>query len=128
FQNARIQNIESALNRGVWGIDAVATRPGMAVEIAATRQAMQAQADEIASLNAEHTAQVAHQITAMRGLDRPIWNVPYPVMGNAEIDGQITEMLRGKVDGKLPYEALKKLRTAVGQEIENAGLMSDVPR
>lgn len=30
--------------------------------------------------------------------------------------------------GKLPYEALKKLRTLVGQEISNSSLVSDVPR
>lgn len=31
-------------------------------------------------------------------------------------------------DEKLPYEALKKLRTLVGREMADAGLMSDVPR
>lgn len=31
-------------------------------------------------------------------------------------------------DGKLPYEALKKLRTLVGNEIADAGIASDVPR
>lgn len=30
--------------------------------------------------------------------------------------------------GKLPYEAIKKLRTLVGQELDDAGLMSDFPR
>lgn len=30
--------------------------------------------------------------------------------------------------GKLPYEAIKKLRTLVGQEMADAGLVSDVPR
>jgi hypothetical protein len=30
-------------------------------------------------------------------------------------------------DGKLPYEALKKLRTLVGNEIADAGITSDVP-
>jgi hypothetical protein len=32
------------------------------------------------------------------------------------------------VDGKLPYEALKKLRTLVGNEITDSNLASDVPR
>lgn len=40
--------------------------------------------------------------------------------------------LRGDVlsssGGKLPYEALKELRTKVGREIENNSLVSDVPR
>lgn len=31
-------------------------------------------------------------------------------------------------EGKLPYEAIKKLRTLVGQELQDAGLMSDFPR
>jgi len=31
-------------------------------------------------------------------------------------------------DGRLPYEALKKLRTLVGNEIADAGIASDVPR
>lgn len=30
--------------------------------------------------------------------------------------------------GKLPYEAIRKLRTLVGQELEDAGVMSDFPR
>jgi hypothetical protein len=32
------------------------------------------------------------------------------------------------VDGKMPYEAIKKLRTLVGGELENFSLTSDVPR
>jgi len=31
-------------------------------------------------------------------------------------------------DGKLPYEAVKKLRTLVGREMADAGIASDVPR
>ena len=36
--------------------------------------------------------------------------------------------LASMVDGKLPYEALKKLRTLVGNEISNTSLTSDIPR
>lgn len=39
-----------------------------------------------------------------------------------------TTMLNGLIDGKLPYEALKKLRTLVGNEISNSTIASDVPR
>jgi len=31
-------------------------------------------------------------------------------------------------EGKLPYEAIKKLRTLVGQEIDNNSLLSEIPR
>lgn len=39
-----------------------------------------------------------------------------------------TVMLNGLIDGKLPYEAVKKLRTLVGNEISNSTIASDVPR
>ena len=41
---------------------------------------------------------------------------------------QRTATLNGLVDGKLPYEALKKLRTLVGDELATPSLVSDVPR
>lgn len=39
-----------------------------------------------------------------------------------------TATLNGLIDGKLPYEALKKLRTLVGNEISDSTIASDVPR
>lgn len=39
-----------------------------------------------------------------------------------------TAMAAQIMDGKLPYEALKKLRTLVGGEIANSTIASDVPR
>ncbi|WP_445394279.1 hypothetical protein [Stenotrophomonas maltophilia] len=44
------------------------------------------------------------------------------------VEKQINDYLTSQVDGKLPYEALRKLRTLVGSELENTSLMSDVPR
>jgi hypothetical protein len=41
---------------------------------------------------------------------------------------QRTATLNGLIDGKLPYEALKKLRTLVGDELATPSLVSDVPR
>lgn len=41
---------------------------------------------------------------------------------------EAAEMLSGFVDGKLPYEALKKLRTLVGNEMADSTFASDVPR
>lgn len=48
--------------------------------------------------------------------------------GRDYIDKQVNKFLSKYADGKLPYEALQKLRTLVGSEIENASLLSDVPR
>lgn len=47
-----------------------------------------------------------------------------------KVDPQKAEQWAGEIfrDGKLPYEAVKKLRTLVGNEIADAGLASDVPR
>jgi hypothetical protein len=129
FQNARIRGIEGALQRDAWGPEAVATRPGMADQVQDAAGTLKAQADDIARINAEAAAQIERQNVLRTSLgQKPIEFVPYPAMGKPEIDNEIQTLLTGKADGKLPYEALKKLRTLVGQEIENAGLMSDVPR
>jgi hypothetical protein len=47
-----------------------------------------------------------------------------PITADAEIGALLDQM----VDGKLPYEALKRLRTLVGNELENVSIVSDVPR
>lgn len=39
-----------------------------------------------------------------------------------------TAMANAMIDGKLPYEALKKLRTLVGTEMADSSIVSDVPR
>ena len=44
------------------------------------------------------------------------------------VEKQINDYLTSQVDGKLPYEALRKLRTLVGGELENTSLVADVPR
>jgi len=44
------------------------------------------------------------------------------------VEQQINEFLTSQIDGKLPYEALQKLRSLVGREIDNANFASDVPR
>lgn len=48
--------------------------------------------------------------------------------GSDYVEKQINDYLTSQVDGKLPYEALRKLRTLVGGELENTSLVSDVPR
>lgn len=52
---------------------------------------------------------------------------PKPASGSfaiAQAEGQI----RSSTQAELPYEAVKKLRTLVGNEMADAGLTSDVPR
>jgi len=48
--------------------------------------------------------------------------------GSDYVEKQINDYLTGQIDGKLPYEALQKLRSLVGREIDNANFSSDVPR
>lgn len=48
--------------------------------------------------------------------------------GQDYVERQVQQFLQQQVDGKLPYEALQKLRTLVGREIDNSSLVSDVPR
>ncbi|HHA2740079.1 TPA: hypothetical protein ACOFBV_001274 [Stenotrophomonas maltophilia] len=48
--------------------------------------------------------------------------------GSDYVEKQINDYLTSQVDGKLPYEALQKLRSLVGRELDNAGFGSDVPR
>jgi hypothetical protein len=43
-------------------------------------------------------------------------------------ESQQTAIAAGMIDGKLPFEALQKLRTLVGREISDSNLASDVPR
>lgn len=53
---------------------------------------------------------------------------PNVVRTGEQIEREVADFLRGEVDGKLPYESLKKLRTLVGNEISEGGLTADVPR
>ncbi|MBF5006850.1 hypothetical protein [Diaphorobacter caeni] len=53
---------------------------------------------------------------------------PNVVRNSDQIEREVADFLRGEVDGKLPYESLKKLRTLVGAEISEGGLTADVPR
>ncbi|WP_057632519.1 hypothetical protein [Stenotrophomonas humi] len=48
--------------------------------------------------------------------------------GDAHIESEVRKLLESRVDGKLPYDALTKLRTLVGGEIDNYSLVDNVPR
>lgn len=129
FQNAKMRDIGDAFERDLWGNKAVATRPGMAEQIEGAQGTLKEQADEISRLNQETAAALERENVLRTSLgQKPKEHVPYPVMGRQDIDGEIQTLLTGKADGKLPFEALKKLRTLVGKEMDNASLLSDVPR
>lgn len=58
----------------------------------------------------------------------PVQKLLYQKLTN---DGNLEEadqVLSSFTDGKLPYEAVKKLRTLVGKELEDISFSSDVPR
>ncbi|MBB3802060.1 hypothetical protein FHR47_002308 [Xanthomonas arboricola] len=68
------------------------------------------------------------QAGAIEGQLTPDSSITDPNFGQDHIERQINEFLQGQVDGKLPYQALQKLRTLVGGELEGSSLLSDVPR
>lgn len=114
FQNARLEGIERGLLSDTQGVDAILTQPGMREQSDLYRAYLQTQADEIAARNAQRKQ------LGMMGDE--------PVPTSADIDANVRATLGNMVDNQLPYEALKKLRTLVGNELEGASLVSDVPR
>lgn len=113
FQNARMQGIKSGLESDIGGTQAVVTRDGVAQKAADLRDALSSNDAAVLQRNAANKA-------LMLGAHKPL--------GNAGIDQNVQAMLSQMVDGKLPYQALKKLRTLVGDEVSNFSLTSDVPR
>lgn len=51
---------------------------------------------------------------------------PYVEVPTVKADDDVASLLSQMQDGRLPYEALKKLRTLVGEEISSPSLASDV--
>lgn len=114
FKNARIQGIEGGLNSDALGADAVLSRPGMQEHVDQMRANLQDQARRAAQANAER------RTLGMNNLEE--------VLTPAQIEDQVQGFLGTQVDNRLSYQALKKLRTLVGQELSDGGLAADVPR
>ena len=114
FKNARIQGIEGGLTKDTTGIEAALSRPGVQDQVNELRGRLQAQAARIAQQNAER------KMLGMNNLQ--------PALTPEAIEQRVQGFLSSKIDGNLPYESLKKLRTLVGQEISEGGLTADVPR
>lgn len=145
FQNARLQGIESGLKDDAEGLAAVLSRPGVQQQADDFRTNLlnQANARRTALTTEANAAEEANRQQALLGQKYP-QAVPTAAdierriareLGGSEansakdvIESQVEQFLKAQVDGKLPYEAVTKLRTLVGQELEGSTLMSDVPR
>lgn len=114
FKNARIQGIEGGLKQDATGLEAVLSRPGVRDQVDQFRGRLEAQAARITEQNAERAR------LGMTNLQ--------PSMTPEQINERVQNFIASKVDGNLPYESLKKLRTLVGNEISEGGLTADVPR
>ncbi len=114
FQNARLGSIEGGLIDDTQGVQALLTQPGMQEQADAYRTYLQAQAR---SVEMENARRKSLGMTVME-----------PVPTADQIEQNVMATLGNMTDSKLPYEALQKLRSLVGREIDNANFGSDVPR
>lgn len=113
FQNARINGIHQGFEADVAGVPALMTRGGLPEWADSMRTSLQHQADAITKQNVLRTS---------------LGQKPLPVPTAAQIEQEVQGRLAGQVDHRLPYQAVKKTRTLVGQEIADAGIGADVPR
>lgn len=114
FQNARLGSIEGGLIDDTQGVQALLTQPGMQEQADAYRNYLQAQAR---SVEMENARRKSLGMTVME-----------PVPTADQIEQNVMATLGNMTDNRLPYEALQKLRSLVGREIDNANFGSDVPR
>lgn len=114
FQNARIRGIGGALDEDVGGMEAALQRPDVQRQAEQLKQQLEDQAQRAAADNARL------QSLGMRG--------SLPVLTPQQIDEQVVTAISGMADNQLPYQALTKLRTLVGRELDNYSLADSVPR
>lgn len=127
FQNARIKGIEAGLRSDATGAEAAMTRPDVQARVAQMRADIDAQNRAITARNQVEAQRVA-QANSVRVGQPPIKFEPEPLINQPETSSIVNQVAGGMADGKLPYEAVKKLRTLVGAELENPSIVSDVPR
>lgn len=123
---AQARNIEEANNRlrmfGLTDMERVPTKAEIEAQIP-TKAQIDAQVPSTADIEAQvmSNEEIARRVTPDSAFNDPSFGQDY-------IENQVQAFLKTQVDGKLPYEAVSKLRTLVGKELENTSLMSDVPR
>ncbi|WDS36244.1 hypothetical protein [Pseudoxanthomonas sp.] len=154
FQNSKVSGIGSALEKDL----AIPTDAQMSMEDAlarldrvyASRDAATQDAGRFSAF-ANDQANAANRYYPVEGAPRvPGRYTPAAQQANEGVvaAGEATDIARGRVaqareieetlgdlqaaadaaNGRLPYEAIKKLRTLVGQQLDDAGIMSDFPR
>lgn len=143
FKNGKIQDIESALKS-----DTAGTQGGVLVvppnattaeqRAAASHGLLRKQAPEVregqaplygrsAPTRNPYTGKVGSS-TRMTGRAPDVTVEPNTAAAPSYSAGQRIPIPGGSPTNQLPYEALKKLRTLVGNEISDSSLVSDVPR
>ncbi|MGA0588100.1 hypothetical protein ACO2Q2_13365 [Dyella sp. KRB-257] len=127
FQNARIRGIEEGLKADTGGPEAALTRPEVKAKADELAQVLGDNNAAIESANAAGKQAVDDANLLRDGTQKQTFNPDRP-LSQDEIQANIRQLASTMVDGKLPYEALKKLRTLVGNEMNNNSLVSDVPR
>ena len=127
FQNAKIGALKSAFKSDT-GVEGAMSRPEVAGQVRALKDEAAAKTAYRQQVADSEAAALDDQNRELRSLGmQPAKPSPVdttPVTADAEIGTLLDQM----VDGKLPYEAVKRLRTLVGNEIENVSIASDVPR
>lgn len=127
FQNAKIKGIEGALESDINNPEASLSRPEVQQKAQALGQAMEGNNAAVEVSNQAEQAAV-DQANATR-VGTPVKTfTPDEPLSPEEMRANIRALASSMTDGKLPYEAVKKLRTLVGNEMNNNSLVSDVPR
>lgn len=127
FQNARIRGIEAGLRSDATGAEAAMTRPDVQAKVAQMRATIDAENKQIVARN-QAAKQRIDQMNSVRVGQPPVPFQPEPLINQPETSSIVGQVAGSMADGKLPYEAVKKLRTLVGAELENPSIVSDVPR
>ncbi|MDQ7996055.1 MAG: hypothetical protein AAGC76_09390 [Luteibacter sp.] len=108
FRNGKIADIANAVDADTVGPMAPLNRPDVVSEV---QRRQFAAADQNASIDRTNAIRESLGLKPRAGIDP-----------NAEIP----QLLDAATDGRLPYAAVKKLRTLVGEELANPSLASDV--
>lgn len=124
FINGKVSSIKGALDADT-GPNSPMNRSDVSAEVDRLRNI----AGDTNATAAAETARQNAQIDKQNVLRTALGQKPKPYVDaptDVSADDDIASLLSRMQDGKLPYEALKKLRTLVGEEISSPSLASDV--
>lgn len=132
FQNAKILGIENGLKADTGSVEAAMTRPDVQQAMASRAAQVDAQNAQIQASNRAGQAAANQANASQVGLggaagapQNPQTFQPQPLIDKNQA---MKDVASSMVDNKLPYEAVKKLRTLVGDQLSDFSLSSDVPR